>query len=125
MQSIASVSRTVVRPRPARSRAPDRGARRVAVTAARLTSSDTEPRGHVVGIAKKVAGFAAGAALGLMTATAPPPAAARLEGVNNPQMLPAGPPQEVLDVAGESTHARARTRPRAKRQPNECPPNQK
>ena len=31
------------------------------------------------------------------------PAAARLEGVNNPQMLPPGPPVEVLDVAGYLT----------------------
>ena len=31
------------------------------------------------------------------------PAHARLEGVNNPAMLPPGPPQEVLDVAGYLT----------------------
>ena len=31
------------------------------------------------------------------------PARARLEGVNNPAMLPPGPPQEVLDVAGYLT----------------------
>ena len=32
-----------------------------------------------------------------------PAAFARLEGVNNPQMLPPGPPQPVLDVAGKES----------------------
>ena len=47
------------------------------------------------------------AALTLATSAAlvaaPPAAMARLEGVNNPQMLPPGEPVEVLDVAGYLT----------------------
>jgi hypothetical protein len=45
------------------------------------------------------------AALGsaFVLAASPLPASARLEGVNNPQMLPPGPAVEVLDVAGYLT----------------------
>lgn len=55
---------------------------------------------------------AATAAAVLVVATAGP-AAARLEGVNKPELLPPGPPTPVLDVADfltEGEEARLRTR---------------
>jgi hypothetical protein len=48
---------------------------------------------------KQLASSAVGVALSLSLLSAGP-ASARLEGVNNPQLLPPGPPVPVLDVAG-------------------------
>ena len=53
----------------------------------------------VVSAGKQLASTAAAVALSLSLLTAAP-ASARLEGVNNPQLLPPGPPVPVLDVAG-------------------------
>ena len=65
-------------------------------------SANNDDGNNSVSLGRRLQQAAMSVAAGAVIATAPP-SMARLEGVNNPQMLPAGPPQEVLDVAGTSS----------------------
>ena len=99
MQVTASASRTTIAP--AKVARATRRAPRVPV-ACRASSTDDGDVG--TSFADRCARLAASTVTAAALLAAPiGPAHARLEGVNNPQMLPPGPPQEVLDVAGYLT----------------------
>jgi hypothetical protein len=88
---------------PARPVAPRRG-RSVAPRAAARPDADVAETPIALSRATRTARDAALAlAASAAVLVSAGPAAARLEGVNNPQMLPPGPPVEVLDVAGYLT----------------------
>jgi hypothetical protein len=98
MQSVASRS---VAARPlSHSGAATKTRQQRAVVAAARPSNDVVASGSVpVSLGRQLQQAAMSVAAGAVIAAAPP-AMARLEGVNNPQMLPPGAPVEVLDVAG-------------------------
>ena len=99
MQVTASASRTTIAP--AKVARATRRAQRVPVA---CRASSTDDRDVGTSFADRCARLAASTVTAAALLAAPiGPAHARLEGVNNPQMLPPGPPQEVLDVAGYLT----------------------
>ena len=103
MQSIAS--RSTVSPTARVSRGTNatksRPQKRTVVAAASSHRDDADNSKVMTWLAgRRLQQAAVGVAAGAVLAVAPP-AMARLEGVNNPQMLPPGDVQEVLDVAGE------------------------
>lgn len=83
-----------------RSRAIVAGPRASASSDRGSAGSNVVADGIEVSLGRRLRQAAMSVAAGAVIAAAPP-AMARLEGVNNPQMLPPGEPQEVLDVAGE------------------------
>ena len=100
MQVTASASRTTIVP--AKVARATRRASRVPV-ACRASSTNDRDVGTST-LADRCARLATSTLTAAALLAAPiGPAHARLEGVNNPQMLPPGPPQEVLDVAGYLT----------------------
>mmetsp|Transcript_14228 Transcript_14228/g.34236 ORF Transcript_14228/g.34236 Transcript_14228/m.34236 type:complete len:252 (-) Transcript_14228:55-810(-) len=104
MQSVA-LSTVTTRPGLGRStaRATRKQQTRVVVTAS-SSSSNNSDESQSLSLARRFQQVALSIAAGAVVATSAPGAAmARLEGVNNPQMLPPGPTQVVLDVAGYLT----------------------
>ena len=98
MQAATFTPRTTLACAPKVARAP----RRTQAVACRASSSSNDDVVGTLSIGDRCRALAASTlvAAELLIAS---PAHARLEGVNNPAMLPPGPPQEVLDVAGYLT----------------------
>jgi hypothetical protein len=101
MQAVTFTPRTTLACAPKVARGRTRRARTQAV-ACRASSSSNDDVVGTFSIGDRCRALAASTlvAAELLIAS---PAHARLEGVNNPAMLPPGPPQEVLDVAGYLT----------------------
>ena len=106
MQFVVSRSSVAPNPRALRvdSAARPRQQKRAAVNAVSSSSDGADGKNEhkAMSLGRRLQQAAVGVAAGAVLAVAPP-AMARLEGVNNPQMLPPGDVQEVLDVAGYLT----------------------
>jgi len=104
MQSVAlsSVTSRAAAARPTVGRSTRAARQQRIVTAASSSSNNNNTDESIMpSLGRRFQQAAMSIAAGAVIATSAPGAAmARLEGVNNPQMLPLGPVQEVLDVAG-------------------------
>ena len=99
MHAVSRTATATLSSRPP-ARPPSRRARAV-VARASSSSDDVVPPLATLGERARNAALTLATSAALVAA--PPAAMARLEGVNNPQMLPPGEPVEVLDVAGYLT----------------------
>ena len=100
MQAATFTPRTALACAPKVARGRTRRARTQAVACRASSSSDDVVGTFSIGDRCRALAASTLVAAELLIAS---PAHARLEGVNNPAMLPPGPPQEVLDVAGYLT----------------------
>ena len=99
-----AVSRTTTAPATLSSRSTARvSSRRARAVVARASSSSDDVVPPLATLGERARNAALTLAASAALVAAPPAAMARLEGVNNPQMLPPGEPVEVLDVAGYLT----------------------